>query len=317
MSNNKGYQWLIDKSSGRADDLEKHRDWFREWQPAMRRQLSGTKLERLTGDQFSEILLEMQNRWSTLARLKTRLASPRTWPTTHNAFLVLADEKQHLQDRLDVIKPPDGTLPVPHLSQAVITAFLHLRYPEKYCIWNGRARKGMKTLGLWPSFPRGATFAEKYLLINATVLKCSRDTGLSLPDLDILWWWAEEDLQDSPLNPQEDPAGLEGGLRIMQERTKRDAAIVRKAKLRWSDGNLVSPACVVCGWAMDDVYGDDGFGFIEAHHNDPLGNSNKQRVTRIEDLSPVCPNCHAILHRSGKSMQELKSVIKANGMAGF
>ncbi len=65
---------------------------------------------------------------------------------------------------------------------------------------------------------------------------------------------------------------------------------------------------------MDDIYGDDGFGVVEAHHNDPLARDG-ERVTRVEDLSPVCPNCHAILHRSEMTVSQLRKNVKAMGMA--
>jgi len=268
--------------------------------------------------EFAEILVEWdRDRWRGVARLKNRLTAPAVWPAVRRSLVGLVEDQRDLAARLDTIRPPGKSPAAPYLRQAVISALLHLRAPSRYCIWNGTSESALKYLGLWPDIPRGATFAERYLLINMTVRRCSRATGLSLAMLDRLWYDACQELTSCPFDDADDPAGLEGGSRAIQSRTKRDTTIIKKAKLRWSAGGLVSPVCVVCGWAMDEIYGDDGFGFIEAHHNDPLGNSTEQRVTRIEDLSPVCPNCHAILHRSGKTIKELKAVIKANGMTGF
>lgn len=78
----------------------------------------------------------------------------------------------------------------------------------------------MEVLGLWPAFPRGATFAEKYLLINLIMLRCSRKTGVPVPLLDALWWRATNDLKKNPLEYEEDAAGLEGGVRELYFRTK-------------------------------------------------------------------------------------------------
>lgn len=56
--------------------------------------------------------------------------------------------------------------------------------------------------------------------------------------------------------------------------------------------------CCVCGISFERVYGDIGKGFIHIHHLDPIANAatNRQVDPRC-DLVPVCPNCHAMLHR--------------------
>ena len=57
-------------------------------------------------------------------------------------------------------------------------------------------------------------------------------------------------------------------------------------------------SCTVCGLNFEKVYGDIGEGFIHVHHLVPLADINKKYVVNpIEDLVPVCPNCHAMLHR--------------------
>jgi 5-methylcytosine-specific restriction protein A len=56
--------------------------------------------------------------------------------------------------------------------------------------------------------------------------------------------------------------------------------------------------CVVCGFDFEKVYGDIGKGFIHVHHLTPLSNIGQSKeVNYVEDLRPVCPNCHAMLHK--------------------
>ena len=56
--------------------------------------------------------------------------------------------------------------------------------------------------------------------------------------------------------------------------------------------------CVVCGLDFATRYGDIGIDFIEVHHLVPLSNIGKEYVVDpIQDLRPVCPNCHAMIHR--------------------
>ncbi len=74
--------------------------------------------------------------------------------------------------------------------------------------------------------------------------------------------------------------------------------------------------CKVCGINFEETYGELGHGFIHIHHIVPISAKGKTKVNYEKDLVPVCPNCHAMLHR-GKdgmvlSIKELKDIIKKN-----
>lgn len=57
--------------------------------------------------------------------------------------------------------------------------------------------------------------------------------------------------------------------------------------------------CVVCGLNFESRYGEIGKGFIHVHHLNPLFLINGEyQLDPVADLRPVCPNCHAMLHRS-------------------
>ena len=71
-------------------------------------------------------------------------------------------------------------------------------------------------------------------------------------------------------------------------------------------------SCLICGLNFGDEYGELGEGFIHVHHLRPLHNIKKDYVVDYKnDLIPVCPNCHAMIHRipNGESMsvQEIKA----------
>jgi len=56
--------------------------------------------------------------------------------------------------------------------------------------------------------------------------------------------------------------------------------------------------CVICGFSFGARYGRVAEGFIHVHHLRPLSEIGEQyAVDPLEDLRPVCPNCHAVLHR--------------------
>lgn len=72
--------------------------------------------------------------------------------------------------------------------------------------------------------------------------------------------------------------------------------------------------CKVCDIDFETVYGDVGRGFIHVHHIVPISTIGISKVNPIKDLIPVCPNCHAMLHRGfdGKTLtvEELKVIMK-------
>lgn len=56
--------------------------------------------------------------------------------------------------------------------------------------------------------------------------------------------------------------------------------------------------CAVCDVRLEDRYGEIAREFIHVHHLVPIAKIGKSyEVDPIRDLRPVCPNCHAILHR--------------------
>ncbi len=55
-------------------------------------------------------------------------------------------------------------------------------------------------------------------------------------------------------------------------------------------------ACVVCSFDFGAVYGPRGKNYIHVHHLQPVS-CGVRKVNPERDLIPVCPNCHAMLHR--------------------
>ncbi len=73
--------------------------------------------------------------------------------------------------------------------------------------------------------------------------------------------------------------------------------------------------CKVCQLDFGKVYGARGQGFIHVHHVKPLSEVKKSyQVDPEHDLVPVCPNCHAMIHRfqDNLSIDELRSIIQEN-----
>jgi len=61
--------------------------------------------------------------------------------------------------------------------------------------------------------------------------------------------------------------------------------------------------CRACEFDFHATYGQVGKGLIHVHHIVPLATIRKEYVLDpIRDLIPVCANCHAIIHRTRKTM---------------
>ena len=71
------------------------------------------------------------------------------------------------------------------------------------------------------------------------------------------------------------------------------SAKARKACIRHHGLN-----CTACGCNFKSVYGPLGEDFIHVHHIIPIVSVGEEyQVNPVKDLMPVCPNCHAMIHR--------------------
>ena len=71
--------------------------------------------------------------------------------------------------------------------------------------------------------------------------------------------------------------------------------------------------CAICGFNFGKRYGETGNRFIHVHHIVPVSKLGPGYVIDpLKDLIPVCPNCHAMLHRTDPPMtpSNLKQIIE-------
>jgi predicted HNH restriction endonuclease len=76
--------------------------------------------------------------------------------------------------------------------------------------------------------------------------------------------------------------------------------------------------CVICAFDFGEVYGPAAEGYIHVHHLRPLGTiAAEYEVDPIEDLRPVCPNCHAVIHRRvpAFSIEEVRTMLRSTPAA--
>lgn len=74
-------------------------------------------------------------------------------------------------------------------------------------------------------------------------------------------------------------------------------------------------SCMVCKINFEKTYGEIGKGFIHVHHIHQLADKGyEHKVNPVEDLVPVCPNCHAMIHakRPAYTIDEMRNLIIQN-----
>jgi len=67
-------------------------------------------------------------------------------------------------------------------------------------------------------------------------------------------------------------------------------------------------ACMACGIDFSSKYGEWGAGYIHVHHNKPVSETGPTRINPATDMSVVCPNCHAMIHRKRDATLTVKEV---------
>jgi 5-methylcytosine-specific restriction protein A len=108
---------------------------------------------------------------------------------------------------------------------------------------------------------------------------------------------------------------LENRTDIIEGATKKVSvnAFERSSAARKKCIEYHGTSCAVCGMSFRNTYGDIGDGFIQVHHLKPLSSVDGQyEVDPIKDMIPVCPNCHAMIHKREKpySIDEIKSFLR-------
>ncbi len=71
-------------------------------------------------------------------------------------------------------------------------------------------------------------------------------------------------------------------------------------------------SCYVCEINFEKLYGEIGKGFIHVHHLIPVSQIGElYQIDPIQDLRPVCPNCHSMLHKKTPPLkiEELKDMM--------
>lgn len=74
--------------------------------------------------------------------------------------------------------------------------------------------------------------------------------------------------------------------------------------------------CSSCNFNFEDFYGAElGKGFIEIHHTKPIFKYEDEDIEltlkdAVKNLTPVCSNCHRMIHRNSRRVVEIQYLIQ-------
>ncbi|POA79712.1 HNH endonuclease [Pseudomonas sp. DP16D-R1] len=74
--------------------------------------------------------------------------------------------------------------------------------------------------------------------------------------------------------------------------------------------------CAACSFDFGAVYGEVAQGLVHVHHIIPLSQIGAEyQLNPVTDLIPLCPNCHAVVHRRSEVMciEQLKKCLASTG----
>lgn len=106
----------------------------------------------------------------------------------------------------------------------------------------------------------------------------------------------------------EDVSGVEGAKKISV-----GSKYERNPRLRAECIRIHGCKCSICGFNFEQNYGELGQNFCHVHHIVPLSEVRANHtVSARNDMIPVCPNCHAMLHRTVPAIlpSELKAIMQ-------
>lgn len=152
-------------------------------------------------------------------------------------------------------------------------------------------RRGMIELGWVDCDMRGNQFYWTITDLGKSQIKA---TGLSVP-------------ADTSPESLESSARLEGGVGTTTSKVYERDPVLRRRCIE-----AHGTSCAACGFNFGAVYGPEAEGFIHVHHLRPLSKVGVEHlVDPVNDLKPVCPNCHAFIHLDGqcRSVEEVARLV--------
>ncbi len=162
--------------------------------------------------------------------------------------------------------------------------------------------------------PEKKILEEKYLnklkIINFKIQVAQRIQSPNFEKLEAVWEEFNSTKNLYPNEVDENSNFYEGVVnRVLVNQYERDS----RARQQCIDKYGYN--CSICGFNFEKFYGILGKDFIHVHHLVPISTIGAEyKINPMKDLIPVCPNCHAMLHKSKIVLdpEKLRKIIKGN-----
>lgn len=139
------------------------------------------------------------------------------------------------------------------------------------------------------------------------------DSNESLDLFDVISEWTKQAiclfLCLLPVSDQEEQMGELEGSQYQVVCNKYERSPINRELCLAKNGYT----CGICGFDFEKTYGSIGRRFIHVHHIVPVSMIGPNyQINPEKDLIPVCPNCHAMLHRKNPpfSPDEIKKALE-------
>lgn len=140
------------------------------------------RVEAIEEDVIRSFLrFENNQHWTGLHRQVNRICAD--MDKTRSALGALVDETRPVADRMQPVTDIKG------MGKGIITAILHVAYPDQYGVWNNTSHDGLAEIGLLPHAPRGASFGTRYANVNDVLVALAEALDVDLWTLDTIWWY--------------------------------------------------------------------------------------------------------------------------------
>jgi len=153
-------------------------------------------VQHLSEETFRSFLyFENNHHWSGLYRKALKLCE--NMDVLRSTLTILLNPALPLAERWN-----KSVLGLKGFGKALATAILIVSSPNEFGVWNNTSERALRTLKIWPDFPRGSSRGEKYEIINHLLYKLVKDLGIDLWTLDaILWGVIPQDDDGEALSP--------------------------------------------------------------------------------------------------------------------
>src|SRR4028118_1266894 len=135
--------------------------------------------------------------------------------------------------------------------------------------------------------------------------------------LKCLWDWQNPlQVQESVTTTRFFPDEVDSVQTFREEAVRQVSvnAYEREPKARQKCIDYYGSSCSICGFDFGRAFGQLGKGFIHVYHLRPISEiAEEYEIDPIKDLRPVCPNCHAMIHRRSPpfSLEEIQRLLKS------